>query len=352
MSFPSMWFSTPTITQAQMVAGAQAPSNLLNSRKTLAIGMLFSGTLTIAAAVAAAIVNGGSILAAFDEVGFSDNGVKRLQFDPKMAGALTGALQPSARTRLVLTSTAIAATTLREMVILFFGHPYQLDPGETGYTEQDAKATLQAYVIPNGAIGASAPQIATIGAGTVVLSAVTIEVTQYFALDISQKALLRPFVETRDFAIAAAGPGQELTLRTERFTRGHLFMGDSVQGGIRNIDATILTALAIRSDPRYLVGENPISINALQWFNDQSQGEAFAGTAFSYFNYQEYGRLARVIDPRIDKNLRGLATANPSTVGGATGSRIRCAIMQLEAVAGVTADVVPFLPTAQPVAVS
>jgi hypothetical protein len=345
-SFPSMWFQCPTITQAQMVVGSQAPSNLLNSRKTLAIGLLFSGTLTIAGGAAAAIVNGGSILAAFDEVGFTDNGVKRLQFDPRMAGALTGALMPSARTRQLLTALGAGVTTLREMVILFFGHPYQLDPGETGYTEQDAKSTLQAYVIPNASTGASAPAIATPGPGTVVLSGVTIEVTQYFALDIAQKALLRPFVEMRDFAIAAAGAGQELTLKTERFTRGHLFMPDSVQGGVRVTDATILTALAIRSDPRFLIGENPITINSLNWFNDQTQGEPFAATAFTFLNYQEYGRLARVIDPRIDKNLRALATANPSTVGGATNSRIRCAMMCLEAVAGVTADVVPFLPAA------
>lgn len=342
-SFPSMWFQCPTITQAQMVVGSQAPSTLLNSRKSLSIGMLFSGTLTIAGGAAAAIMNGGSILAAFDEIGFTDNGVKRLQFDPRMAGALTGALQPSARTRSLLTSTANGVTTLREMVILFFGHPYQLDPGETGYTEQDAKATLQAYVIPNLSTGASAPHIATPGVGTVVLSGVTIEVTQYFALDISKKALLRPFVEMRDFAIAAAGAGQELTLKTERFTRGHVFMGDSIQSTVRNIDATILTALALRSDPRFLVGENPITINSLNWFNDQAQGEGFAGTAFTYLNYQEFGRLSRVIDPRIDKNLRALATATPSTVGGATNSRIRCAMMQLEAVPGVTEDNVPFV---------
>lgn len=347
--FKSMWFSAPAITA--FVAGQPSTSTLLNGRKTYAVGMEFAATCTVAGGALTAIVNGGSLLACFDEVGFMDNGIKRIQMDPRAAGFLTGALFPSARTRTVLSSTANGVTALRETVILFFGMPYQLDPWETAYVESDPKNNLQAYAIPNASITAGTA-IGTVGAGTIAITAPSITVTQYYNLDLTTQPMLRVYTETRDFAVTSSGAGQEQGLRTDRYLGGLFWLTDSVQGGVRVQDTTILTALAVRSDPRFLIGENPVPITAFNAFNDQWCGESLVGTPAAYARFVEFGRLSTVVDPRVDSNLRALYTANPSTVGGATSSRIRCALLGYERVAGVTAKVVPFLDGAEAVAVA
>lgn len=350
--FKSQWFAAPSITGLTAAsAGVVLKSLLLNNRKTYAVGLEFAGTATVGVAVLAAIVNGGSILALFDEIGFQDNGIKRLQFDPKAAGALTGVLMPSARTRTVLSSTAIAATALRETVILFFGMPYQLDPWETAYVESDTKNELAAYVIP-GATIASGLAIGTLGAGTLAITNVSVTVTQYYSLDLTTAPMLRCYTETRDFAVTVTAANQEMSLRTDRFLGGLFCMTDALVGGVRLQDTTIVTAVALRSDPRYLIGENAIPINAFNAFNDQWNGEATTGTPFFYARFVEFGRLSAIVDPRVDSNLRWLFTANPSAVGGASSSRVRVALMGYERVNGVTQPVIPFLDGAGAVAVA
>lgn len=350
--FLSQWYTAPSMTGFSAASvGQPVKSLLLNNRKTYCIVLALAAIATVAGGALTAIVGGGSLLNAFDEVGFMDNGVKQIQLDPRFAGALTGALMPSARTRTVITSTANGVTNLKDNVILFFGQPYQLDPWETAYCEQDPKAELAAYVIPNASITTGAA-LGTVGAGTLVISAVNIDVCQYYSLDIATRPLLVPFVETRDFGVSVSGPQQEVSLRTQRFLSGLGLMADSIQGGVRVLDTTIISALALRSDNRYIVGEGAMSLNLLQAMNDQFQGESFVGTSFLYLRFQEFGRLSRVLDPRADSNLRWIATLAPSSVGGATSSRIRSALLGLQRIAGVTAKVVPFLDGAEAVATS
>lgn len=348
--FKSQWYAAPAMKAADLIAvGQPAKSLLLNNRKTLAVGLKLGATITVSVANLTAIPNDGSVLALYDEVGFMDNGNKQFQMDPRAAGYLTGALMPSARSRSRLVLLTQVATVLEEMVILFFGHPYQLEAWETAYVEQDPKAELAAYLIPNAGITTGTP--IAIGAGaTIAVTLPTCEVVQYYSLDTSEKPLLRPYVETRDFIIAGAGANQELSIRTDKFVRGLVTFEDSIQNGVRVQDNSILTALTLRSDARYLIGENAISQSAFNLFNDQWQGESFFNQPVSYANFQEGGRIARAIDPRVDVNLKFLVTANPSTVGGATSSRIRVALLSLQRIAGVTNDVVPFLDGAGAVA--
>lgn len=334
----------PNITPGSTIG--RVYSKLQNGRRTFAILVALAGTLTIATADATAILNRGSLAAAFNWIGASDNGRDFWLTDPRAAVVYSQLYAPSTQSAVRLTSTAQGSTNLVEYVMMYLSTPLQVDPGETAYVEAETNSDLLAFLDYKGnSTGAAA--IATAGGGgTVTLSNVTATVIQKYdtnrGVDIP---LLRPYVREYQVQVASAQAELPLYLRTTRFVRGLLIQQDS--SGVGEV-TDIVNSLRMESDARAIIGPSQIAFDDLQRVTEATFG-GFSDTngpgiggSYAYIDLMEAGRLARVLDPAQDVNLRLLFNAQPSVTAGAGTSIIRVTSFELQRVPGVTAAELPW----------
>lgn len=296
------------------VVGRRAFVDLENGVQTHDVSVTIRGTLTIAVAAAAAILNGGSILAAFEEAGIF-NGSDLQVWNPLVARFVSELLAPQPLSATRLTSTAIGAYDLVEQFTLPCAVPYALNPRETAMMELNIQSQLQAFV---KRFNPDASKIATAGGGggTVELSGIEVTVQQKF--DGFEQALpyYQPRVTRIVEDITGTNKNKEIKISTDAALRGMIITERTSDVGLVS---DILNAVSLVSTERNYIGPQKVSKD--DW---QRRTERWAGgdiytpdtnASHTAIWFQEYGRLSNILQPG-DTNLKLVVDVQPSASAG------------------------------------
>jgi hypothetical protein len=145
--------------------------------------------------------------------------------------------------------------------------------------------------------------------------------------------------------VAAANPALEAVIKVQNPLRAIIVKGETDQGE----DGSIIASLRFLSDTRQIIGPNfetwreLTQEQAYEFGGDVFQdGTGYGQNGFWGLNFQTAGRLSNVLDAAREPNLRFEFNAAPSTNTGATNSRIRVTVIELERRAGLVSAEVPF----------
>ncbi len=310
------------------IAGEQVFSRLVNAVQSNFITLIFTATLTIAGAAAAAVYNRGSIMAAYDEIGIDENGTTRHIYDGRVLRFISEMAAPSALSAVRCPSSgAIGVYNLEEACRIYFAHPFAAVPRETSYLERDVKQVFSVYAkLKQNAVNFIAPAG---GGGTSVLTNVNIRVTHGY--DASEEA--RPFFVPTVTQQIVDVPGVNDTLteyiKTSHSLRGMVVSQDTTTKGEV---ADIINSLALKGDFHNIIGPKQVAWNDLCLESEFEFGGAVlvGNRAHLGINFQEHGKLSNVLNPNQDNNLRFEFNVQPSALAGAGTSRIRITRLNLE----------------------
>jgi hypothetical protein len=307
-------------------AGDRSFSRLINAVQSHYVTLVFRGTLTIAGGAADSIRNRGSILAAFNEVGIDENGTDKVLLDGRVLRHLSETGAPSALSAKRVTSTAAAAYTLEEAVAIQFAHPFAAIPRETAFLERDTKQLFQAFVKLDSAGGGS--KLAKVSGGvTAVLSNVSVTVTHTFDPVETARPYFVPFVRQQIAQVLGASTNQQEFIKTSNAIRQMVVTQETTTDGEVN---DIINKLLLKGDRHDIIGPVPVKWDDLALASEYEFGGAVVASNRSHLslNFQDHGRLATVVNPNQDNNLRFEFDCQPSVAGAGT-SQIRITLVEL-----------------------
>lgn len=307
--------------------GDRSYSRLINAVQHQFVTLVFRGTLTIAGGAADAIRSRGSILAAFNEIGIDENGTDRHIYAGQVLRFLSEMAAPSALSAKRVTSTAAAAYVLEEAVRIYFAHPFAAIPRETAFIEHDVKQLLQAFVKLDAGGGGS--KLAKVSGGvTAVLSAVTVNVIDGYDATEQARPFFIPTVVQQVDAVNGANSAYQQFIKTSHAIRAIVVSQETTTDGEVN---DIINKVVFRGDFNNIIGPTPIRFDDLDLESEFEFGGAVVSTNRAHLglNFQLHGRLANILNPTQDNNLRFEFDCQPSVAGAGT-SQIRTTIVRLE----------------------
>lgn len=282
------------------------------------------------------VINGGDILAAC-QFFLNMNGEDVWQMDGLIAGFLTQCYAPSlVGNRLIPANANIqAAKVLRSQAFLWAVNPMAVIPRETTFQENDPRQRFQLQVNLNGATAAAlAGSVLNVGAGTAAITNLTVAVEQHYVAGETALPFFRPRIREQVDPVNAANPALPSRIYTNNRIRALVIKQETDGAGLVT---DIITALAIRGDNGDLWGPQQIPlVDAVRQMEVQLGGGVSALSPYPngsllFLNFQPYGRLASVLYPYRDvPNFRIEYNCLPSVTAGATNSRIRTSIIELE----------------------
>lgn len=309
-------------------AGNRVTKPLFKNVKTLAIHVQVTGTLTIGTNPASAIVDTGSILAAFTECGVND-GQDRLLTTPQdmrfMTEAFSAKLLPATRQ----SSLAVAAYTLRERFTIFCSPPWAANREEVSLIEHDPSGDYYFFIKQSGAADGGASLIATAGGGgTAVLSNVVVTVSQEFVATGGQLPIFQPRWETDTIPVTGTDAAL-LKPHLKNYYMQGVLLREEVTGVKRVGD--IITSFKQQQTGRMIVGDEQISKAVYQELQDGELGGnlfTLGGTnPYTLFWYQRAGKLSKVLRPNDPNFTTTLSVAVSATAGT---SRIQITYFMLD----------------------
>lgn len=316
-----------TITPA---AGERKGVRLINGTRSWGVLLHAKATVDITAA-GSAVRNRGSVWAIFDEVVVDENGSDRHLYDGRVLRFLSEMHAPSALSSTRLTGAGIqAGTVIQESAMIWFAHPLQAQSFETAFREADARQTLEVFVKQ------SSNALATlITGGTGTVTAISVSVTQLHDPRSTVRPVFIPIARETTQAIAGANTKEEIFIKTPHHIRA-LVLQQEDDAGERS---DIINKIALRGDFRDLIGPQQLSLEEITRLGEfEFGGSVFASQSQIGFNFQRSGRLSNVINPADDVNLRFELDVSAS----GTNPKVRLAVLELERVAGLVTDSIPF----------
>lgn len=313
-------------------------TDLQRAVRTYELEYRVRGTVTLAGGPATAILNGGSILAAFLRLGTDENGTRWIDVDPLLAYIYHQMMtqQDTAKNRVRLTNPANGAYDLEESVFLPFAGVGTAVPSETLYLERDARKNFSAFVT-QGPVSVAGTLVQT--PGTAVLSNVSVSVTQRYDTDRSDGTILLPSMRQEEKQITGVSTEFPFKLESEKYLQGLIVQQWTTGAGEV---ADIINSLALRADGWDGIGPSLVGYEELQ---ARAQLE-FSGSVVERGNlpiwFRKGGRLSNVLNPNALANLRLLLNCQPSATVGAGTSIVRVCYLELERVPGLTAATVPY----------
>lgn len=305
------------------IAGDRVFSRLINAVQSHYVDLTVTATVQISVANATAVRNRGSVMALFDEIGIDENGTDRWLMRGNVARVFTEMAAIKSPQTVRLTSPNIGTTNLRETVRLYFAHPYAANPRETAFLEHDTRQLLQVFV--KLAASGGVDRLVTIGGATVAITNLKVTVQHEYDAQETDRPYFIPIVRQIVTPVTGTQANQQVFIKTSNALRALVIsQEDTVLGEVTDI----INALAFRGDFRDLIG--PL---AHPWKDlvDESQ-ILFGGDMTSYahlgMNFQRHGRLASVLNPNQDNNLRFEFDDQISATGTGT-SQIRITTVEL-----------------------
>lgn len=351
MAYTTKKAQAGSIALTAATVGQRLYTRLISGMRTQGLIFRLRGTVTLAGGPQTSLRNAGSLWSIVSQIGLEDNGDDVARISGRELLFLTQMISAQPRTFQRLSSYANGAYTLEESAYLPFSWPLAVSPTETCYVEPDPRNALQAFAV----FDATAALLTTAlgDAGTATLSNVSLDVIQVYDTE-KIRPLFIPRYRTIQEVIAAANPSFPFYIKTDKLLRGIIIEQDTIPVG--NVD-DIITTLALRSDDREIIG--PAQANFEDLARDQ-EGE-FAGRTWGFgldasaantqpttvnpflgVNFQQSGRISNVLNPNLDRNLRAVMAVAPSVAAGVTSSLVKCTLLELARVPGITADSLPF----------
>lgn len=303
-------------------AGQRQYNPLHTTCQTHRLDITIEGDLVITANVTA-IINRGSIVAAFDAIGMDENGTDRVNADARQLRELAefGVESSLSTTR----QTVLTAGTvhLKETFPLYFAHPRSLDPTETAFLVRDPKQSLRLFHVLNGTANGVA-KIVT--GGTATLQNVKVSVTQVMDEYETARPLFIPNFRMIQVPVTQAQTALDVNIVTSQFLRAITVMQDTNVGEVSDI----ISSLALLGDMRQLLGPTLHDWDIITRRQEIEQGGAvYSPRAYYRRNFQLNGRLTEIWNPAQDNNLKFRFNCQPSATGGATTSMIRILLEEL-----------------------
>ena len=309
--------------------GQRANTQMDNNKRTERINMRVRGQVDITVA-GTGLANRGSILGAITTMGFSDGGTDKVQCDARLLRFIDEAMAPSALPATRLAAAGVqAGTILDETVTVWLAAPRTIQPNETKYAEVNKQLALQPFITPNRVISA----VAKGATGTITNLSVSVE--QLYDDLVNTPPWLTIYQRQIVQDVTGSNPALKVDLRGSRFIRGLAIQQDTDQGEVSDI----INGIVLRGDSFSLYGDRPISFADLYAHQADEIGGALP-PGYLWIDFARYGRLSTMWNPYQDTNLRFELDVQPSLVAGATGSKVRVAVVEYERTA-VTADPLP-----------
>lgn len=315
--------------------GTRQRSPVENNKRTERFNLRITGQVDITVA-GTGLRNRGSILAAMTDLGFEDGSADMVVADARLQRAYAEFMAASILPAVRLGGPGVqAATLLNEVVPIFMSSPHSVDPNETKYTEVNKQAALNVFLTPQRLIGrlvAGAPT------GTVTNLAATIE--QVYD-DLTEAPYATIFQRQIVQNVAAANAALRIDLRGSRWIRGLVIQQDTDIGEV----ADIINSIVLRGDSNSMIGDAAVPILDLDDAASYEYGGGVArslnGGAYTFIDFQRYGRISSWWNPYQDTNLRLEVNCQPSVTGGAAVSLIRVGVLEYQQTA-VTDKNIPF----------
>ena len=304
-------------------AGQRQYNRLLGQGQTAFLTIVITVVLAVTVA-GTGILNRGSIMAAFDEMGIVENGRDRWFIDPRIARFIGEAAAPSASTAVRAATAGVQNTTLRETFRLYFAHPYSVNPRETAFIVRDPSADYSFFHKLSAGTNGVAKIIA---GGTATLASVTVKVQQTLDEFETVRPVAIPTVRMVTQKVSGADKALDIFLRPYNYLRGLVIQQDTTIGEVSDI----INSIQLHGDRREVIGPEMNDWSLLTQAQEFDWGGNVLGApGYLLVNFQKGGRLANVWNPQQDANLRLTCDCQPSVVAGATTSTIRVAMLELE----------------------
>ncbi|HJQ27677.1 MAG TPA: hypothetical protein VKA60_27585 [Blastocatellia bacterium] len=304
-------------------AGARQINKLLGQGQTAFLTVVVAGVLAVTVA-GTGILNRGSIMAAFDEMGISENGGDRWNIDPRVLRYIAEVAAPSASTAVRATGAGVQTTNLRETFRVYFAHPFSLTPRETNFIVSDPAQEFSFYHKLNKTNNGVANIIA---GGTATLQNISVKVSQKVDEYEGDRPKFIPTVRMTSRKVTGPDTQLEIDLRGRNYLRALVIQQDTDKGEV----ADIINSFTLLGDRRQLYGPEKTDFAMAQQEEEFDWGGAMlSAPAYLYLNFQDGGRLANVWNPAQDSNLKLQFDCQPSAVAGVTSSTIRVTLLELE----------------------
>lgn len=304
-------------------AGQRQYNRLLAQGQTHFLTVVITAVLAVTVA-GTAVLNRGSVMAAFDEMGIVENGRDRQNIDPRILRFIAEASAPSSTTAVRATSAGVATTNLKETFRVYFAHPYSLNPRETAFLVRDPSADFSFFHKLNGTNNGVAK---IISGGTATLQTVNVKAVQEFDEYETDRPTFIPTIRMITQKVTGVDKALDIFLRPNNYLRGLVIQQDTNVGEVTDI----INAIALHGDRREVLGPEMIDWDTLLRGEEYDWGGNVLGAgAYLYVNFQRNGRLSDVWNPQQDSNLRLTCDCQPSVTSGATTSTIRIALLELE----------------------
>lgn len=322
------------------VAGQRQFSRLINGVQTHYLQLHLTGTINITVA-ATRVINKGSIFGCWDFIGLDENGRDRILLDGRVLRFMAEMFAPSALSATRLASTGVAATALEESARIYLAHPLAAAPAETVFKERDPRQTLQVF----GQLRADGGQGGLVNGGTSTMSVVpAIDVEHGYDDITGELPVFIPSIRQQVVNIASANTQQTEFIKTSNYIRAIIIQQDSDAGEVGDI----ISSLALRADGDDIIGPGQAKwVDLIRGQEAEFGGAVFVsglangGSSYLGINFQQNGRLSNVVSPTL-LNLRLEMNVATSGQAGATNGKIRITILELERVAGLVTDAIPF----------
>lgn len=335
MAFPEQ--QNPLKALTGFTAGGRLTAFMRNAVRTLRVRVTVAADVVVSVA-GTGIRNRGSVVAALSELGIVENGVERWNGDPRMLAHFAqfySAGRRSGGRRLTAAEAAAPATyALRETFDLVLAPTNIASPTEAAFMEADTRQALEFF-----ATMASNAAARIVAGGTVAVNNLTVTAQQILDDKIGDDVVVIPTCRKIIHNINAANTQEQVFIRSSRYLRGLLISQDSDAGEIGDA----ITSIAIRGDERDIIGPQQAPwADLVDGQYAQAGGEVDGTDAHLFVPMIRHGRLSTMYNPSTDRNLRIEANVQPSVTSGATNAKLVVHIFEMERVAGLTVDPMPF----------
>jgi hypothetical protein len=304
-------------------AGARQVNKLLGQGQSAFLTVVVAAVLGVTVA-GTGILNRGSVLAAFDEMGISENGGDRWNVDPRVLRYISEIAAPSSTTAVRATGAGIQTTNLRETFRIYFAHPFSINPRETNFIVADPALDFQFYHKLSKTNNGVANIIA---GGTATLTNVVVKVSQKLDEYEGDRPKFIPTVKMLSRKVTGADSQLEIDLRGRNYLRGVVIQQDTNIGEVSDI----INSFRLLGDRRQLFGPESVDFAMAQQEAENDWGGAVLNApAYLYINFQDGGKLTNVWNPAQDSNLKFQFDCQPSPTAGVTTSTIRVTLLELE----------------------
>ena len=338
---------------SNFTAGQRTYSRIFSGLRTAYFVFVITATVTLAGGPGTLLLNGGSLLGLLQYLGLEENGSDDpCYLDAVTLGKISAACGMQFSPNVRLTSLADGAYSLRETVVIPFANPLSPAPWETSFVERNPLQPSQLFVVADSTTDAAGRLCST--AGTAVVT--NFAVSAYQIADNRAKVpdcvpYFRPKFRQLSNTITGTVSNQPIYIAGGLPIRMMTLGAKTTVGTVQDV----ITTYRILTDQVNIDGPNQINFNDMIGLEgwqfagslggNTPDGASVTPTAGGVLvrDFQESGRLSNIFSPKSQgDNFRAEITGQASVTAGATSTQVIVSVTEMERIAGVTRNEIPF----------